>query len=86
MSTNYKKISLNKFFFRNMIRLFAIFTIEFDIIIDIINYVIKHIIDFVTIDKIRNNIIINVNVRIKNFSRNYKINAQFINRIIKIVF
>ena len=69
-----------------MIRLFAIFTIEFDIIINIINYVIKHIINFTTINKIRNNIIINVNVRIKKFLRNYKINAQFIDRIFKIVF
>ena len=69
-----------------MIRLFAIFIIEFDIMINIVNYVIKHVIDFATINKIRNNIIINVNVRIEIFSRNYKINAQFTDRTIKFIF
>ena len=69
-----------------MIRLFAIFTIEFDIIINIVNYVIKHVINFATINKIRNDIIINVDVRIEIFSRNYKINAQFIDYTIKFVF
>ena len=68
-----------------MIRFFAIFIIEFNIIINIVNYVIKHVIDFKMINKIRNDIIINVNVRIEFFLRNYKINAQFIDRIIKIV-
>ena len=81
-----KKKSLNNFFFRDMIRLFAIFTIKFDIIINIVNYVIKHVINFATIDKIRNNIIINVNVRIEIFLCNYKVNAQFIDRIIKFGF
>ena len=35
-----------------MIRLFAIFIIKFDIIINIVNYVMKYIIDFTMIDKI----------------------------------
>ena len=55
-TTNVNKLQKNfvkqKIFFRNIIRLFAIFTIEFNIIINIINYVIKHIINFATIDKI----------------------------------
>ena len=78
-TTNVNKLKKNfvkqRKFFRDMIRLFVIFIIELDIIINIVNYVMKHVIDFATIDKTRNNIIINVNVRIETFSRNYKINT-----------
>ena len=52
----------------------------------ILNYVIKHIVDFDTINKKRDNIITNVNVRIKTIFRNYKIDMQFVDRSFKIAF
>ena len=81
-----KKSTKQQQFFRDITRLFAVFTTKLKTITNILNYIIENTNVSNILNKKRDDIIFIVNVQIKIIYKNYKFDMQFADRKSKIAF
>ena len=81
-----KNFAKQQQFFRDITRLFAIFTAKLKTMTNILNYIIENINVSNILNKKRDDIIFIANVQIKIIYKNYKLDMQFVDRKSKIAF